>query len=80
MLAAYMAVEVYIIDTIRARREALAAEIAQAQAEYERLEQMLREYCRGIDMQTGGLKELDALLAELSAEEAPDALTNGVQT
>ena len=58
-----------MIEHIRARRASLAAEIETAKAEYEQVEQMLADLRRSIDMQVGGLKELDQLLFEV--EEAP---------
>ena len=53
-----------MIDTIRARREALAAQKAQAEQQYAELERTLRLLDRNICAMQGGLQELDALLAE----------------
>lgn len=52
---------------IRARVEELKSTRAQAIAEYERIEGMLRELGRQIAAIEGGIQELDALI-----QEAPD--------
>ena len=53
-----------MIDTIRARRDALAAQKAQAEQQYAELERTLNLLDRNICAMQGGLQELDALLAE----------------
>lgn len=49
-------------EQIKARRDALAAQMGQAQQEYNQLEQMLAELQRNLDAMHGGIQELDALL------------------
>jgi regulator of protease activity HflC (stomatin/prohibitin superfamily) len=53
-----------MIDRIQARRAALAAQKAEAQQQYEQLEQTLKLLDRNICAMAGGLQELDALLEE----------------
>ncbi len=54
----------HILAAIQARRAALAAQLAQAQQEYQQVEQALALLQRQIDTMHGGLLELDALLAD----------------
>jgi chromosome segregation ATPase len=51
-----------MIDRIQARRDALAAQMAEAQQQYEQLEQTLKLLDRQLCAMAGGLQELDALL------------------
>lgn len=53
-----------MIEQIRARRAALAAQLAEAQQQYAQLETMLHTLDRQLCAMHGGLQELDALLAE----------------
>jgi predicted nucleic acid-binding Zn-ribbon protein len=53
-----------MIDRIQARRDALAAQMAEAQQQYEQLEQTLKLLDRNICAMAGGLQELDALLEQ----------------
>jgi regulator of protease activity HflC (stomatin/prohibitin superfamily) len=53
-----------MIDRIQARRAALAAQKAEAQQQYEQLEQTLKLLDRNICAMAGGLQELDALLEQ----------------
>lgn len=57
-----------MIDRIQARRDALAQQLAQAQAQYDQLESTLKRLDRQLCAMQGGLQELDALIA---AAEAP---------
>lgn len=50
-------------DQIQSRRDALAEQIAQAQARYQQLESALQLLDRQLCTMDGGLQELDALLA-----------------
>lgn len=61
-----------MIDRIQARRDALAAQIAEAQQEYDQLESMLCTLDRQLCAMHGGLQELDALLA---APEVPECIS-----
>jgi len=54
---------------IQARRDALAAQLAQAQQQYAQLEATLATLDRQLCAMAGGLQELDALLA--AGTEAP---------
>ena len=54
-----------LITRIRVRRDALAAQQAEAQRQYAEMEQALTLLQRNLDAMHGGLQELDALLAEL---------------
>lgn len=58
------------MDVIRARRDTLAAQKAQAEQEYNALEARLALLQRNLDAMHGGLQELEALLPK---EDAPDA-------
>lgn len=62
----------YVTERIRARRDALAAQKAQALAQYAELERMLADLDRSIAAMHGGLQELEELLAtvETNKEEA----------
>lgn len=51
-----------MIAQIQARRDALAAQKAEAEAQYSQLEQALALLGRNIDAMHGGIQELDALL------------------
>lgn len=51
-----------MIDRIHARRAALAAQVAEAQQQYDQLEAALRTLDRQLCAIHGGLQELDALL------------------
>jgi predicted nucleic acid-binding Zn-ribbon protein len=53
-----------MIDRIQARRDALAAQMAEAQQQYEQLEQTLKLLDRNICAMAGGLQELEALLEQ----------------
>jgi predicted nucleic acid-binding Zn-ribbon protein len=53
-----------MIDRIQARRDALAAQMAEAQQQYEQLEQTLKLLDRQLCAMAGGLQELDALLEQ----------------
>lgn len=53
-----------LIETIRARRDELAAQMETGKTEYARIEALLVELRRAIDAMAGGVQELDALLAE----------------
>jgi len=53
-----------MIERIKARRNALAAMLAEAQAQYNELEQTLHALDRQLCAMQGGLQELDALLSE----------------
>lgn len=61
-----------MIDRTRARRAALAAQLAQAQQQYAELEQTLAMLDRQMCAMHGGLQELDALLAEPPIEAPPE--------
>lgn len=61
-----------MIDRIQARRAALAAQLAQAQQQYDQLEQALKLLDRQLCAMTGGLQELDALLSD------DERVTNGL--
>lgn len=50
--------------TIQARRDALAHQLDQARAQYDQLEQALRQLDRQLCAMAGGVQELDALLTE----------------
>lgn len=52
-----------MIDRIRGRRAALAAQLAQAQQQHAELEATLKALDRSMCAMHGGLQELDALLA-----------------
>lgn len=60
------------MDVIRARRDTLAAQKAQAEQEYNALEARLALLQRNLDAMHGGLQELEALLA---GDEAQDNAT-----
>lgn len=60
-----------LADQIRARRDALAAQFEQAQAEYQQVEDLLANLQRSIDAMHGGLQELDGLLAAIEEGAAP---------
>lgn len=60
------------MDVIRARRDTLAAQKAQAEQEYNALEARLALLQRNLDAMYGGLQELEALLA---GDEAQDNAT-----
>jgi len=60
-----------LLDTIRARRDSLAAQLTEAAQEYARIEALLSDLRRSIDAMHGGVQELDALLA--SEQEPPAA-------
>jgi chaperonin cofactor prefoldin len=49
-------------DRIQARRDTLAAQLAQAQQQFTELEQTLHQLDRQICAMAGGLQELDTLL------------------
>lgn len=51
-----------MIEIIRQRREALAAQLAQAKEQYEAIERTLAQLDRQICAMHGGLQELDTLL------------------
>lgn len=51
-------------ERIQARRNALAAQLEQAKAQYDQLETTLKLLDRQLCAMQGGLQELDALLAE----------------
>jgi hypothetical protein len=53
-----------MIDRIKSRRAALAAQLAVSQRQYDELEQTLHALDRQLCAMAGGLKELDALLSE----------------
>lgn len=53
-----------MIDHIHARRDALAAQLAQGKQQYDQLESILHALDRQLCAMAGGLQELDALLAE----------------
>jgi small-conductance mechanosensitive channel len=53
-----------MIDRIQARRDALAAQMAEARQQYDQLEQTLKLLDRNICAMAGGLQELDALLEQ----------------
>jgi transposase len=62
-----------MIDRIRTRRAALAAQLAQAQQQYDQLESALKELDRQLCAMQGGLQELDALIADVGlVEVAPE--------
>jgi hypothetical protein len=65
-----------MIDLIRARRAALAAQMAEAQQQYTAIEEQLRLLGRNLDAMHGGLQELDALIEQTERAEAGH--TNGV--
>jgi phage shock protein A len=54
----------HMIDRIQARRAALARQLAEAQQQYDQLEQALRQLDRQLCAMHGGMQELDALLAD----------------
>lgn len=54
---------------IQARRDALAAQLAEAQQQYAQLEATLTQLDRSMCAMHGGLQELDALLALPEDEE-----------
>ena len=58
-----------MIERIRARRAALAAQIEQAKAQYNELETMLKELDRQILAMLGGLNELDQLIVTADSEQ-----------
>jgi len=49
--------------TIQARRNELAAQLAAGRAQYDQLEQALKELDRQLCAMAGGVQELDALLS-----------------
>lgn len=51
-------------NLIRARRDALAAQLAEGQQQYQQLENALAMLQRNLDAMHGGLQELEALLQE----------------
>jgi hypothetical protein len=55
---------------IRARRASLAAQLAEAQQQYDQSEATLRLLGRNLDAMQGGLQELDALLVSPAEAEA----------
>lgn len=55
--------------TIQARRDALAAQLAQAQQQYDQLEATLATLDRQLCAMAGGLRELDALLGGAADEQ-----------
>ena len=55
-----------MIAAIRARRDQLGRQLAEAQQQYNELEQTLHALDRQLCAMHGGLQELDALLAELA--------------
>lgn len=57
-----------MIERIRARRDALDAQISEARAQYDQLETTLKELDRQILAMYGGLHELDQLLSDGTAE------------
>jgi len=57
-------------NRIRARRDALATQLEQAQQQYNELEAMLRTLDRQLCAMHGGLQELDALLAAAEDDAA----------
>ena len=56
-------------ERIQARRDELAAQLAEAQQQYAQLEQMLKELDRQLCAMAGGLQELDALLTPVDITE-----------
>jgi len=60
-----------MIAAIRARREALAAQLEQGKAQYAQMEQALALLQRNLDAMHGGLQELSALLEPPDTAEAP---------
>lgn len=61
-------------DAIRARRDALAAQMAEARQQYTKLEATLAVLDRNLCAMHGGLQELDALLAEAERTALLDRL------
>lgn len=57
-----------LAETIRARRDALAAQLEQGKAEYQQVEDLLVNLQRNLDAMHGGLQELDALLVAIDQE------------
>lgn len=63
-----------MIDRVHTRRAALAAQLSQAQQQYNELETMLRDLDRQLCAMQGGLQELDALLeASKEGDQQHDA-------
>lgn len=60
-----------MIEHIKQRRAALAAQFEQAKRQYEQLEQTLIRLDRQIHAMEGGLQELDALLSLPLADDPP---------
>lgn len=56
--------------TIRARRDILAVQMAQAQQQYNQLEATLKQLDRQLCAIAGGVQELDALLTDGEAAES----------
>lgn len=55
-----------MIDRIQARRDALAQQLVEAQAQYDRLEAHLKQLDRQLCAMHGGVEAYDALLADLA--------------
>lgn len=66
-------VSVALVETIRARRDELAAQMEAGKQEYARIEALLAELRRAIDAMAGGVQELDALLEDATASPPPPA-------
>lgn len=60
-----------MIDRIRARRDELATQLAQAQQQYAQMEATLHELDRQMCMMHGGVQALEALLNEEEDACAP---------
>jgi hypothetical protein len=63
-----------VIERTRARRNELAAQLAQAKQEYEAIERMLAQLDRNICAMHGGVQELDALLESPPPDPPPDTV------
>jgi chromosome condensin MukBEF ATPase and DNA-binding subunit MukB len=53
-----------MIDRIQARRDELAAQLAEGRQQYDQLEAALKQLDRQLCAMAGGVQELDALLQE----------------
>lgn len=74
-----------MIERIKTRREALAAQLETAKAQYAQIERTLAQLGRSMDAMQGGLQELDALLTPDTStisgdpigEQRPGAVSGG---
>ncbi len=63
-----------MIEQIQSRRDELADQMAQAQAQYTEIEAVLKELDRQMCAMAGGLQELDTLLS--ADKEESECLSN----